>query len=119
MGPDSRNVIELLNEELSFLEDGGYGRSVRTPWQEKSVFQDSLTCLNSGLRKRIHPCSDCHLLEFVAPADRGKDVPCHFIHLNNSGETIEELQAKDNQAKLEREVSDWLRKTIKKLEDRT
>jgi hypothetical protein len=27
---------------LDFIEKGGYGRSVRTPWQTKSTFQDSL-----------------------------------------------------------------------------
>ncbi len=115
MVPDQRNILELLQSELAFIEQGGYGRSVRTPWQDKSVFQDSLTCLNNSLPERIHPCSDCHLLEFVSPEKRGSEVPCHSIRLNSRGETIEDLQAKDNQSKLEHEVSGWLRKTIKRL----
>jgi hypothetical protein len=44
-------------------------------------------------------------------------VPCHFIPLNTDGETIEDLELQDNQAKLEREVSEWLRARIKEIEE--
>jgi len=67
MGSDDRDILELLRAELDFIEKGGYGRSVRTPWQSKSIFQDSLSCLNYGDPKRAHPCNECHLLEFVSP----------------------------------------------------
>ena len=45
MEKDDRDILELLKEELAFVEQGGYGRSVRTPWLPKSAFQDSLTCI--------------------------------------------------------------------------
>ncbi len=32
MAQDEREILELLKFELKFLEDGGYGRSPRTPW---------------------------------------------------------------------------------------
>ena len=117
MGTDQRDILELLKNELDFIEKGGYGRSVRTPWQEKSTFQDSLTCINYGDPERTHPCSECHLLEFVSPEHRTEVVPCHFIPLNTDGETIEDLELQDNQAKLEREVSEWLRARIKQIEE--
>ena len=41
MSDDKRDILEVLKFELSFLEQGGYGRSVRTPWKATSVFQDS------------------------------------------------------------------------------
>jgi len=44
-------------------------------------------------------------------------VPCHFIPLNTDGETIEDLEQQDNQAKLEREVKEWLRARIKEIEE--
>ena len=44
-------------------------------------------------------------------------MPCHYIPLNNEGETIEELELQDNQAKLEREVVRWLRERIKQIEE--
>jgi hypothetical protein len=37
--------------------------------------------------------------------------------LNTDGETIEDLERQDNQAKLEREVTGWLRDRIKQIEE--
>jgi len=117
MANDDRDILELLKGELSFIEKGGYGRSVRTPWQPKSAFQDSLTCINYGYPYRAHPCNECHLLEFVSPEHQVAEVPCHYIPLNEAGETIEDLEAEGNEAKLERRVRDWLRAKIKKIEE--
>jgi hypothetical protein len=117
MATDERDILELLKEELDFIESGGYGRSVRTPWLNKSVFQDSLSCINYGYPYRAHPCNECHLLEFVGPEDQTQPVPCHYIPLNADGETIEDLELKDNQAHLEREVKAWLRAKIKQIEE--
>ena len=117
MTSDDRDILELLTDELDFIDKGGYGRSVRTPWLQKSAFQDSLTCINYGYPYRAHPCNECHLLNFVSPEHYGEDVPCHFIPLNEAGETIEALETEDNQAKLERKVRDWLRATIKDIEE--
>jgi hypothetical protein len=117
MTKDDRDILEILQDELDFIEKGGYGRSVRTPWQPKSTFQDSLSCINYGYPYRAHPCSECHLLEFVSPEHQGEDVPCHFIPLNQDGKTIDDLEFEDNQAKLEREVRLWLRTKIKEVEE--
>lgn len=117
MANDDRDILELLKGELDFIEKGGYGRSVRTPWHPKSAFQDSLTCINYGYPYRAHPCNECHLLEFVSPEHQVAEVPCHYIPLNEAGETIEDLEAEGNEAKLERRVRDWLRAKIKKIEE--
>ena len=115
MAKDDRDILELLKDELAFIEQGGYGRSVRTPWLPKSVFQDSLTCINFGDPDRAHPCDECHLIDFVA--NEHHSVPCHFIALNEAGETIEDLEAQDNQAKLEATLKQWMRAKIKQIED--
>jgi hypothetical protein len=117
MTTDERDILELFKNELIFIAKGGYGRSVPTPWQIKSTFQDSLSCINYGYPYRAHPCNECHLLDFVSPEHRTEDVPCHFIPLNSDGETIEDLELQDQQAKLEREVSEWLRAKIKEIEE--
>ena len=114
---DDRDILELLKEELAFIEQGGYGRSVRTPWLPKSAFQDSLTCINYGYPYRAHPCSECHLLEFVHHEHETEAIPCHFIALNEAGETIEDLEAQDNQPKLERTLKEWMRTKIKEIEE--
>ncbi|MDQ5844342.1 MAG: hypothetical protein M3539_03520 [Acidobacteriota bacterium] len=117
MAKDERDILEILKNELDFIEKGGYGRSVRTPWQPKSTFQDSLTCVNFSDPKHTHPCNECHLIDFVTSEHQGEVIPCHFIPLNEAGETIEDLELKDNEAKLERRVKDWLRARIRKIEE--
>ena len=103
------DLLELLRHELAFVEQGGYGRSVRTPWREKSIFQDSLSCLNYGYPYSVRPCSDCHLIEFVTEEGRNKAIPCHHIAINSEGETIVDLENRDNQHLLEEKVKKWLR----------
>lgn len=117
MSTDERDPLELLKAELSFIENGGYGRSVRTPWKPTSVFQDSLSCLNFGYPYRAHPCSECMLDDFVPEDKRGAAVPCHHIAVGEHGETIEELELGDNQQLLEEKVKAWLRARIKVIED--
>ena len=117
MAKDDRNILELLKDELAFVEQGGYGRSVRTPWLPKSAFQDSLTCINYSDPARTRPCDECHLMDFVADEHRSEAVPCHYIALNDAGETIEDLEAQGNQAKLETTLKQWMRTKIKQIED--
>lgn len=116
MAKDDRDIHEVLKQELSFIEEGGYGRSVRAPWLPKSIFQDSLTCLNHGYTYRAHSCSECRLLDFVGPEDRSQPVPCHFIPLNETGNTIEELEMAGSESKMQNVVKSWLQGKISQLE---
>lgn len=116
MTHDDRDPLEVLKSELEFLEKGGYGRSVRTPWQPTSIFQDSPSCINLGDLERTHPCSECLLIDFVPAEDRNEDVPCHHIPLNTKGETIDEIEWKEDQARLEETLKTWLRSKIAQLE---
>lgn len=115
MDKDDRDILDILQDELSFIEKGGYGRSVRTPWKSRSVFQDSLTCINFGDPSRSHPCNECHLIDFVSPEQQATAIPCHQIPLNDAGETIEDLELKDNQSEMEKTVKNWLRKQIDRI----
>jgi hypothetical protein len=117
MANDDRDILELLYEEEDFIEKGGYGRCVKTPWKPTSVFQDSLTCLNYGDSTRAHPCSECHLMDFVPAEARAEIVPCHHIQLNEKGETIAALEAEENQQKKEDSVKEWLYARIIQIED--
>ena len=116
MAKDERDMLELLKSELEFIEQGGYGRSVRTPWKETSPFRDSLTCVNYALPEKAHPCSECHLIDFVPPDQRSGDLPCHAIPLNAAGETVESLELENNQAKLEEALKEWMRAKIDEIE---
>jgi hypothetical protein len=116
MVKDERDILELLKTELGFIEKGGYGRSPRTPRKATSPFRDSLTCVNYALPEKAHPCAECHLIDFVPPDKRGEELPCHAIPLNAAGDTVESLEFKDNQPKLERTLKEWMRATIKAIE---
>jgi len=114
MSRDERDLLELLKAELDFLEKGGYGRSVRTPWKEKSPFRDSLTCVNYALPEKAHPCGECHLIDFVPDERRDDEVPCHAIPLNAAGQTVEDLEG--DQSKMEEALKQWMRRRIAELE---
>ena len=113
---DDRDILELLKEELAFVEQGGYGRSVRTPWLPKSAFQDSLTCINYADPERTNPCNECQLIDFVENENRSEEVPCHFIALNEAGETIKDLETQGDQAKLEATLKHWMKAKIEQIE---
>ena len=116
MVKDERDMLGLLKSELNFIEQGGYGRAVKTPWKETSPFRESLTCVNYALPEKAHPCSECHLIDFVPSDKRRKELPCHSIPLNAHGDTVESLELKDNQAKLEGVLKEWMRLQIRGLE---
>ena len=116
MARDERDVLDVLKFELNFLEQGGYGRSVRTPWKPTSFFQDSITCINFCDPKRTLPCSDCLLMDFVPPEQRDQDVPCHHIPLDQGGETLDSAARYDNQQELEDKLRAWLRQMIARIE---
>jgi len=116
MAKDDRDILEVLKFELAFLEQGGYGRSVRTPWKPTSIFQDSVTCLNFDEPERVHPCSECLLMALVPPQERQAEIPCHHIPLNVQGETVDSVNRYDNQQELEEKVKQWLRAAIQRIE---
>jgi hypothetical protein len=114
MAKDERDILELLKTELDFIEKGGYGRSVRSPWKPTSPFRDSLTCVNYALPDKAHRCTECHLIDFVPRGSKNEEVPCHAIPLNSAGETVESLEG--DQGKLEETLKEWMRSKIAGIE---
>ena len=111
-------MLELLKFELKFVEDGGYGRSPRTPWRPPYIFEDSPSCPNLGDSARTHPCSECRLIKFVPRELQGESSPCRFIPLNDKGETIDYFYRCGTQIELEEALTDWLRGEIAQIERR-
>ena len=118
MATDLKETIEQLKLERSILKDGGYGRSVRTPWKPTSLFRDSVTCLNFGEEVRKHPCSECLLWEWVPESRQTEDIPCHHIPLNEKGQSIATLQEASDRENAEQALLGWLDATIQRLEER-
>lgn len=116
MSDDKRDILEVLKFELGFLEQGGYGRSVRTPWMPTSIFQDSPSCINFNDAGRPHPCNECLLTDFVPEKAQSEEVPCHHIPLNANGETVYTMERQRPQIEMEEALKEWLRSTIARIE---
>jgi hypothetical protein len=129
-------LLNALKLELEFCEQGGYKTLVgrlparasendpmflfeereREMRKERSVFQDSPSCLNYCLQVRKHPCSECWLIDFVPAEERGAAVPCHHIPLNERGDTVATLGGPGDAPEVQEAVLDWLRRTILQLD---
>jgi len=116
MAQDDRDILDVLRFELSFLEDGGYGRSPRTPWRAPAIFEDSPICPNFCDPSHPHPCESCLLEQFVPAGQRSESVPCRFIQLTREGLTVEDLYRTGSQAEMEEALAAWLRAQIKRIE---
>ena len=116
MAQDGRDILDVLRFELSFLQDGGYGRSPHAPWRAPAVFEDSPICPNFSDPSHPHPCESCLLEQFV-PADRRSEaIPCRFIQLTTEKQSVEDFYRTGTQADMEEALSEWLRVQIKKIE---
>ena len=111
-------IISQLKLQRSIVKDGGYGRSVRTPWKEERIFRDSITCLNVTEQVKKHPCNECLLWEWVPEDHKDEDIPCHFIPLNEQGKSIAELEEAGKREEAEQALLVWLDSTIERLEEK-
>ena len=111
----NRTPLEVLQFELDFIQQGGYGRSVRTPKLARVPFLDSPTCLNFLEPTKMHPCDGCVLLDFVPVSERETSVPCHHIPLDDCGQTIAEAWDPNDETKAVEALEKWLRPTIDRL----
>jgi hypothetical protein len=117
MTPEKQQTLDFLKFELKFLEDGGYGRSPRTPWRPQLAFEDSPSCLNFDDPERPHPCDGCWLMKFVPEEQKNASSPCRFIPLTDKGETIDHFYRFGTQLELEEALTGWLRKQIRRIEE--
>ena len=116
MAQDNRDILDILKFELSFLEDGGYGRSPHAPWRAPAIFEDSPVCPNFCDPARPHPCESCLLEQFVPDGQKKESIPCRFIPLNQEGQTVEDLYRTGSQIEMEEVLAKWLRAQIEKIE---
>lgn len=117
MQEDERDLLEVLKFELQLLEDGGYGRSPRSPWRPQLIFEDSPTCINFNSAEDPRPCTDCVLIQLVPREFRSAQIPCRHIPFDTSGETLDSLYRYGDQVEIEQVVGGWLRATLKRLEE--
>jgi hypothetical protein len=107
-----KDRIQVLRDELTFLENDGYRSSAA--WRLPLVFEDSPTCLKS--RCSAYTCLDCALFEFVPKESRREAVLCRHIPLNEVGTTLQNLYRTGTYEVMRETLREWLLRTIKKLE---
>lgn len=117
MPKNESNLLEVVNAELKFLEEGNYRHPRKNAWHPQLIFQDSPTCLNYTAPETPPDCSHCPLMELVPPDLRSAHIPCRHIPLNAAGETLETLYESADQTEIESTVARWLRSVIQKLEE--
>ena len=117
MPNDERDLLDVLRLELQFLEAGGYERLPKAAWRPHFVFEDSPTCVNYGHKGEPSPCSDCVLMQLVPPEHRSEKIPCRYIPLNVSEETLDSLYRSTDQREVDETVGHWLRLAIEQLEE--
>jgi hypothetical protein len=112
-----QTVLRTLQAELNFLERGGYGHSMRTPWRSPYIFEESPSCPNFGNPSRPHECKDCWLMLFVPRDLRDEQVPCRFVQLTPDGVTVDSLYRYGTQGETEEALRKWLQQRIQELKD--
>lgn len=116
MTQDNRDILDVLKFELSFLEDGGYGRSPHAPWRAPAIFEDSPSCPNFSDPARPIPCESCRMEQFVPEGRKNESVPCRFIELTKEKQTIEDFYRMGSQVETEQALARWLRAQIETIE---
>jgi hypothetical protein len=112
---DKKEMLEKLKKELEILDTGGYEASTYKPYRMPRVFRDSVSCPNLGLEIKIEPCTHCFLMEFVPGEHRDKENACHYIPLNERGDTVASLDRPGNETAVQEALRDWLQETIARL----
>jgi CheY-like chemotaxis protein len=111
-----RGVLDLLKGELDFIKSGGYGNLERATGKRPLIFRDSPSCLHSSEAQRNSPCYECPLMEFVPPAARSRNLPCHAVPAGPDGETVAQAAAQHDRQYVEQMVAQWLKSTIRRIE---
>lgn len=112
---EKKEMLEKLKKELEILEKGGYEASTYKPYRMPRVFRDSVSCPNVGLEIKIEPCAHCFLMEFVPVEHRDKENACHYIPLNERGDTVASLDQPGNETAVQEALRGWLEETIARL----
>ena len=107
-------ILDLLKRELAFLERGGYGGAL--PWRPVSIFLDSPSCPNRLDAEQSTPCPECWLYSFVPEYFHEETIPCHFIPLNQDGESIDSMSRQYAQVEVVEAVRTWLKTEIRRIE---
>jgi hypothetical protein len=116
MSTNHGDILDVLKNELKFVEEGGYKNPQPAAWRPAFMFQDSPSCLNFEVSQQPKPCSDCALMQLVPEESQDNKVPCRYIPLNEEGATLDLLYRTGTQEEIESTFTQWLKTRIARLE---
>jgi hypothetical protein len=116
MNDNKRDVLDVLKDELEFVQKGAYRNPLRAAWRPQFMFQDSPSCLNLDPSQHPKPCSDCALMQLVPEDSQLSKSPCRYIPLNEQGDTLDLLYRTGTHKEIESTFTAWLKTTIARLE---
>jgi hypothetical protein len=116
MSRDKRQLVDVLRQELEFVEKGGYRHPSHAAWRPQFMFQDSPTCLNFNSNDIPAPCTDCVMMQVVPADSQQRKFPCRYIPLNERGETLDLLYRAGTQEETQAAFKNWLKSTIARLQ---
>src|SRR5437667_12203075 len=116
METNRQTVLQLLKNELEFLDKGGYRHHPRSPWRAPYIFEDSPSCPNSSNPARPRSCEECWLMQFVTPELQAEQIPCRFVDLSGNGVTVDSLYRCGTPVESEEALRTWLQRRIHELE---
>ncbi len=116
MNYDPKEVIEQLKLEIKIIERGGYSPSVRDPHHELRIFRDSASCPNLALEEKAVPCAHCWLAQFIPVEHMNAPEPCHYIPLNDRGDTVASLTEEGRGEFAQQALLGWLRSAVERME---
>jgi hypothetical protein len=112
---DPRDLLQVLKDELTFLESGGYQRTGKA-WRPTLLFEDSESCVNYGDPFRSRPCTECILTRMAPREKREGPTPCRHIPLDKKAQTLDLLYRYADGAEIEEIYRKWLVATIQQIE---
>jgi|SRR5208337_3145447 len=115
MSQDLQELLQILRFQLNYLEQGGFERD-RALLGIESPFRGTIACINFGDPLQTHACRECLLHPFVPEDKQTEEFPCHYIRLNDAGETIAGFIEKTDSSRMVIVLEEWLRATIARLE---
>ncbi len=113
---DPQDLLQQLKLEIQIIERGGYSPSVREPRNQLRIFRDSASCPNLALEQKVVACAHCWLAQFIPAEHMKAEEPCHYIKLNERGDTVASLVAEGKAEDAQRELLAWLRREVTRLE---
>lgn len=116
----NHKLIELLKEELDYVELGGYEHA-RAQWRPAMMLEDSPVCLRFGHWRFGQPagevlCNECPLMALVPANHRDKSAPCRYIPLDSEGQTLNSLYRSAGEQETVGIFRQWLKTTLDRLE---